>query len=137
MSKVRSTGNRSTELKVKGVLEAHGIEGWVRHPPEVPGRPDYYFPQYRLALFVDGCFWHACPKCGRIPKSRVEFWQDKIAGNRRRDLALTRRMRRQDYHVMRLWEHSLSTERWVKRLLRMLHRCGQNELSKSSLKKPV
>ena len=131
MSKVRSKGNRSTELKTKRVLEEFGIEGWVQHPSDVPGRPDFYFPQERLAVFVDGCFWHACPKCGRIPKTRVAFWREKIEGNRRRDLALTRRLRRHGYHVMRLWEHSLRDDRWVSRLIRTLRKCGGNDLSQT------
>ena len=120
MSKVRSKGNRSTELLVKSVLQEREITGWTRHPSDVPGRPDFYFPDRRLLLFVDGCFWHACPLCGRIPKTRVEFWKSKIDGNRRRDQSLTRSLRSNGYHVMRVWEHALRDDRWVERLIRML-----------------
>lgn len=122
MAKVRSKGNRSTELKALSVLETSGIEGWVQHPPDIPGHPDFYFPEERVAVFVDGCFWHACPRCGRIPKTRVEFWSTKIAGNRRRDRSLTRALRKSGYHVMRVWEHGLREDRWVRRLARMLGR---------------
>jgi DNA mismatch endonuclease (patch repair protein) len=73
MAKVRGTGNRSTEAVVEAALRAERIRGWKKHPEDVPGRPDFYFPRYRLAIFVDGCFWHACPNCGRIPKSNVEL----------------------------------------------------------------
>ena len=120
MAKVRSKGNRSTELTVMSVLQEKGITGWTRHPRDIPGRPDFYFPDRRLLVFVDGCFWHACPKCGRIPKTRVRFWKTKIEGNRRRDLSLTRRLRRNGYHVMRVWEHTLRDDMWVRRLIRML-----------------
>ena len=120
MAKVRSKGNKSTELRAISALRERGITGWVQHPSDILGRPDLYFPEPRLVVFLDGCFWHACPKCGRIPKTRVEFWSAKIGGNRRRDLATSRALRNRGYHVMRVWEHALQDDRWVKRLLRML-----------------
>ena len=134
MAKVRSKGNRSTELKAVSTLKASGIEGWVQHPSGVLGRPDIYFPEERLAVFVDGCFWHACPRCGRIPKTHVEFWSTKIAGNKRRDRSFTRTLRKNGYHVMRVWEHGLREERWVRRLVRML---GRYNLSGSSDRRPA
>lgn len=120
MAKVRSKGNRSTELRVMCRLQQCGIAGWTSHPADIAGHPDFYFPDSRLVVFVDGCFWHACPKCGRIPKTRVEFWRAKIEGNRRRDLSIARRLRRQGYHVMRIWEHALQDDRWIRRLIQML-----------------
>ena len=124
MAKVRSKGNRSTELRAMSTLQESRIMGWTRHPSDVPGHPDFYFTEHRLVVFVDGCFWHACPKCGRIPKTRVEFWKAKIAGNRRRDLSISRALRKRGYHVMRVWEHALQDDRWVRRLVRMLGRCA-------------
>lgn len=122
MSRVRGTGNRSTEGWVEEVLVEQGIEGWIKHPGDIPGKPDFYFPENHLAVFVDGCFWHACPTCGRIPKSRVEFWKGKIEENRRRDNRTRRNLRRQGYHVMRIWEHELRAGRWVGRMRAMLRR---------------
>jgi DNA mismatch endonuclease, patch repair protein len=122
MAKVRGTGNRSTEGRVEAALKEQGITGWTKHPQDVPGRPDFYFPDQRVALFVDGCFWHACPRCGRIPKSRVEFWRAKIDANRRRDNRTRRRLRRQGYHVVRVWEHELRSLRWIGRLRGYLRR---------------
>ena len=120
MAKVRSTDNRSTELRVLSALQDSGIAGWVRHPADVLGHPDFYFPEHALVVFVDGCFWHACPKCGRIPKTRVDFWKTKIEGNKRRDLSVARALRKRGYRVMRVWEHALRDDKWVRRLLRML-----------------
>ena len=120
MAKVRSKDNRSTELRMISELQERGITGWMRHPADVPGRPDFFFPNQRLVLFVDGCFWHACPKCGRLPKTRVDFWHTKLAGNRRRDLSISRKLRKQGFHVMRVWEHALPDERWIRQLTRML-----------------
>lgn len=120
MSKVRATGNRSTELKVQKKLEEECINGWLKHPGDIPGKPDFYFPRERLVIFVDGCFWHACPRHGRIPKTRTEFWERKIDENRRRDNRTHRNLRRQGYHVMRIWEHEIAEEGWVRRVRRML-----------------
>lgn len=123
MSRVRGKGNRSTEGRVETVLISQDIGGWVKHPKEVPGHPDFYFPEHRLALFVDGCFWHACPKCRRrMPSTRADFWRDKIEGNRRRDNRVRRQLWSQGYHVMRVWEHDLKRESWISRLRAMLRR---------------
>lgn len=124
MSRVRGTGNQSTEGRIEAALVENRIGGWTKHPTEIPGRPDFYFPEYRLALFADGCFWHACPKCGRLPKSRVDFWGPKLDANRRRDNRTRRAMQRQGYHVIRVWEHEIRSERWVGRLRGMLKRLG-------------
>jgi DNA mismatch endonuclease (patch repair protein) len=121
MSRVRGTGNKSTELAVEKVLNQAGISGWVKHPTDVLGRPDFYFPECRLAVFVDGCFWHACPRCARrTPVARQDFWSAKIDENRRRDERTRRRLRRDGFHVMRVWEHEAAGLRWLSRLRRML-----------------
>src|ERR1700681_2912653 len=86
MAKVRGHGNRSTEGEVERVFRESQIRGWVKHPKDIVGRPDFYFRRVKLAVFVDGCFWHACPKCDRrTPATRSGFWRRKIAGNCRRD----------------------------------------------------
>ncbi len=123
MAKVRGSGNKSTEGRVEAALRAAGIEGWEKHPKGVLGKPDFYFPCQRLAVFIDGCFWHGCPVCARrTPTARADFWREKIEGNRRRDERQRRRLRGQGYHVMRVWEHSLRTDVWLKRLHSMIQR---------------
>ena len=117
MARVKSTGNRSTEGRVERVLAERGIEGWTKHCRDVPGTPDFYFSKYRLALFVHGCFWHACPKCNRrIPRTRRDFWVKKLDDNRRRDQRVRRKLWKQGYHVVRVWEHQLRTDTWAARL---------------------
>jgi DNA mismatch endonuclease, patch repair protein len=121
MSRVRSTGNRSTEFVVEAVLRAGKITGWRKHPHDIPGRPDFYFPQKKLAVFVDGCFWHACPRCARrMPRSRRKFWKAKLLGNQQRDNRLRRLLVRRGFKTMRLWEHELRESRWLGRLQRRL-----------------
>ena len=123
MSRVRSSGNKSTEEAVAARLTEAGITGCVRHPEGLVGKPDFYFPSHRLALFVDGCFWHACPTCRRRnPRTRGDFWRAKIDENRRRDNRQRRQLRRQGYHVMRVWEHEAKGTRWLRRLEAMMGR---------------
>lgn len=117
MSLIRSKGNRSTELSVETALRAVRIRGWRKHPRGILGQPDFYFPKYRLAVFVDGCFWHACPLCARrMPQTRAKFWAAKIQGNRRRDQRVRRKLVRSGIGTMRVWEHELNTHTWLERL---------------------
>ena len=116
MSLVRSKGNKSTELKVVAALNSHGISGWVSHPSDVQGRPDFYFPEQRIAIFVNGCFWHGCPKCGRIPKTRVEFWVSKIESTKSRDVRVRKNLRSSGHKVLTVWGHSIESEDWLRRV---------------------
>lgn len=137
MARIRSTGNASTELRVIAALRANGIKGWRRHVKHVLGRPDFYFAQGRLALFIDGCFWHGCPRCGHIPKSNVDYWEAKIGRNRRRDAATRRVLVTQGYHVVRLWEHQVRDEKWVPLLLRALEAARALDVGKRSDNRPL
>lgn len=120
MARIRSRGNETTELRVAAALRAHQITGWRRHPKGILGTPDFYFPTARLALFIDGCFWHACPRCGHIPKSNIDYWQKKFARNVQRDQQTDRELRRRGVRVLRLWEHELRELVWLRRLKRRL-----------------
>lgn len=122
MAKVRSKGNASTEGRIEEALKRHGIPGWTKHSLAVACKPDFYFEAERVLLFVDGCFWHSCPRCARVtPKTRRSFWKAKIDENRRRDIRTRRRLRRSGYRVMRVWEHEAGKVSWISRLLRMLN----------------
>jgi DNA mismatch endonuclease (patch repair protein) len=105
MSAIRSQGNRDTEVKLASIFKMSGIIGWRRNIP-LPGKPDFVFQRERLAIFVDGCFWHGCPLHGRNPDSNRAYWLPKLARNRARDLAVTRELRRRGWRVLRLWEHT-------------------------------
>ena len=125
MAKVRSTGNRSTEITVEETLRARRVGGWRKHSKEIPGTPDFYFPSAKLAIFVNGCFWHGCEKCARnVPRNRRRFWTEKIQQNRRRDARTLRRLRRSGFRTMTIWEHSLRNERWFTRLSARLRMTG-------------
>ncbi|HEV2327505.1 MAG TPA: very short patch repair endonuclease [Verrucomicrobiae bacterium] len=122
MAAIRSKGNKETELRLALILRAHGIKGWRRHRP-LPGKPDFVFPTQRLAVFVDGCFWHGCPKHGRNPDSNQHYWLAKLKRNRMRDKMVNRALRVSGWKVLRLWEHDLrSIEHAVKRIESSLQR---------------
>ncbi len=106
MSLIRGKGNKETENALLALLRQNKIIGWRRHLP-LPGKPDFAFPSHKVAVFVDGCFWHGCPKCYTRPKTNRKFWDKKRADNMARDLRVTRKLRRQGWKVIRIWQHSL------------------------------
>jgi DNA mismatch endonuclease (patch repair protein) len=124
MRRIRGKGAKSTESIVRAALQVEEAPAWAEHSSDIIGRPDFYFPSIRLAIFVDGCFWHGCPECRRnTPNTRTEFWTKKIEANRRRDRLVTRSLRAEGIHVMRIWEHSLTSQAWRSRLRAMITRC--------------
>ena len=122
MSRVRSKGNKLTEVALARLFRANRIKGWRRHYP-VTGRPDFAFPNHKLAVFVDGCFWHGCPKHATRPKGNSAFWSTKLDANKARDRKVNRDLRAKGWRVLRIWEHDLTKSRqdWtVRRVMRVL-----------------
>jgi DNA mismatch endonuclease (patch repair protein) len=107
MSRIRGRGNKETELVLAQLFRAHGIIGWRRHQSRF-GKPDFIFRQERIAIFVDGCFWHGCPKHSNMPLNNRMFWEKKLTANKRRDRLVTKTLRQQGWLVLRIWEHDLS-----------------------------
>jgi DNA mismatch endonuclease (patch repair protein) len=119
MGRVRSRGNKTTELRMAAAFRAAGVQGWRRHVSIVGRacdgdlvrvRPDFVFRSARVVVFVDGCFWHGCPKHATVPKTRSAFWRRKICRNKQRDLLVTQALRRAGWAVFRIWEHDLRQE---------------------------
>ena len=122
MAAIRSKGNKDTELKLVRIFRAAEIKGWRRHV-SLPGRPDFVFPRERLVVFVDGCFWHGCPKHGRNPSSNREYWLPKLLRNRQRDKQVKRALSKRQWTILRLWEHDLANpSRAAARVARALNR---------------
>jgi len=109
MRAVRSHGNKATEIVFVKILRRHQITGWRRQSLLV-GNPDFCFPKKRVALFVDGCFWHGCPKHCRMPIGNRTYWNRKIASNVARDRAVVQLLRQHGWRVLRIWEHELGRE---------------------------
>lgn len=126
MSRVRRAGNKSTELRMVDLLRAAGIRGW-RRGAQLSGAPDFVFRRERIAVFVDGCFWHGCPRHRRTPKSQIAFWTAKLTGNMKRDRAVTRELRASGWIIVRIWECALArsrAKRTVARIDRALRHAG-------------
>lgn len=131
MSRIRGRGNKATEVALAKLLRAEGITGWRRHLPLV-GKPDFAFPKQRVVIFVDGCFWHRCPKHSNLPRNNADFWKAKLQGNVRRDRLVTKQLRAAGWHVLRVWEHQLSdAERTARRVLKALDRTEQERFCRS------
>ena len=125
MSRIRSAGNRGTELKLMGLMRECGIGGW-RRGSKLPGHPDFVFSRAALVVFVDGCFWHGCPLHCRLPTSRKKFWLGKIERNMQRDREVTRELKALGWCVMRIWEHSLRKPLASRTIARLLRNLGEN-----------
>lgn len=106
MSRIRSSKNASTEAQLARLLRLHRITGWRRNE-KLTGRPDFVFRGSKVAIFVDGCFWHCCPMHGRSPASNTSYWLPKLARNKRRDYRVARQLRALGWMVIRIWEHDL------------------------------
>jgi DNA mismatch endonuclease (patch repair protein) len=120
MSRVRSRGNRTTEIRLAELLRQWHVTGW-RRGSTLFGRPDFVFPQPKVALFVDGCFWHNCPRCRFKPASNEKYWSAKFARNSLRDEMVNHVLKIRGWHVVRIWEHELQNPvRIKKRLQRLL-----------------
>jgi DNA mismatch endonuclease, patch repair protein len=122
MSRVKGRGNLATELRLIGLFRAHGFNGWRRNAA-LFGRPDFVFPKSRIAVFVDGCFWHGCPIHGSMPQSNRAFWRKKLADNKKRDLHVNRKLAESGWRTVRIWQHELKKpEKLILRLRRKLPR---------------
>lgn len=106
MSKIRSS-NTSVELLLRRALWANGLRGYRLHRRGLPGRPDVTYGRARVAVFIDGCFWHGCPQCYVEPSSNVGYWKQKLSGNRERDARNADSLMRMGWTVIRFWEHEV------------------------------
>lgn len=110
MSRVRSSGNSTTEMAMVWAMRVARISGWRRHMRLLSFRPDFVFRREKVVVFVDGCFWHSCPAHGRVPSSNVEFWLAKLRSNVLRDERANRELSSRGWLVVRFWEHELKED---------------------------
>lgn len=116
MSRIRGSDTKP-ELALRSALWRLGLR-YRLHVP-ITGKPDIVFPRYRLVVFVDGCFWHGCPVHGVAPKTRSQFWNEKLGKNITRDLRTTAILETEGWTVLRIWEHEIKDDvsRPVERVL--------------------
>lgn len=109
MKHVKSQGNKSTELKLIALFNKHGILGWRRNY-QVKGHPDFVFLQQRIAIFVDGCFWHGHDCRNTRPSDNQEYWAKKRDRNIRHDQEVTALFEKRGWTVIRIWECELKNK---------------------------
>jgi DNA mismatch endonuclease, patch repair protein len=106
--------NTQPELVVRRFVHRLGFR-YRLHAGDLPGKPDLVFVGKRKVIFVNGCFWHRHGGCGRMPKSKLEFWKPKLEENRRRDLRNQRRLRKEGWRIQVIWECQLDDMKRVER----------------------
>jgi DNA mismatch endonuclease (patch repair protein) len=114
MAAVKSKGNKATEIRFVQILRKNKISGWRRNF-KLFGHPDFVFPNFQIAVFIDGCFWHGCPKHLRRPSDNRKYWTQKILRNRKRDKLVVKNLRQAGWQVIRIWEHELSVANRIAR----------------------
>lgn len=107
MSAIKGQGNKSTEARFRAMLVRAGVRGWTIQTRAIKGRPDFFFPGKNVAVFLDGCFWHGCARCGHIPARNRPFWQAKIERNQKRDRDTDQYLLDHGIQPIRFWEHDL------------------------------
>ncbi|MDO8872893.1 MAG: very short patch repair endonuclease [Methanoregula sp.] len=121
MSRIRGK-NTGPEIKLRKMLWSHGIRGYRIHH-NMPGKPDIVFIKKKIAIFIDGCFWHKCPIDFQEPETRKEFWMKKINSNVERDKKITKKLQEEGWTVIRFWEHEVrkKPEEVIEKILLLLH----------------
>jgi len=122
MARVKGHGNRATEERLTEIFKKHSITGW-RRKTKIFGRPDFVFPQLHIVIFVDGCFWHSCPKHRSQPVNNRGFWQAKLKRNVERDKLVNKTLKSRGWCVLRIWQHEL-LRRNESYLLRRIRKAG-------------
>lgn len=114
MSLVRAK-NTKPEMIVRRLVHSLGYR-YRLHDRRMPGIPDLVFPSRHAVIFVHGCFWHRHANCGRMPKSRLDYWLPKLERNKARDVANIKALRRDGWRVLVVWECQLSDQNLARRL---------------------
>lgn len=105
MSQIKGK-NTKPEILLRKLLGLNNVKGYRIHH-ELIGKPDIVFPKKKIAVFIDGCFWHKCKKCFVEPETRKKFWIEKINGNVKRDKEVNRVLRKKGWKILRFWEHQV------------------------------
>ncbi|MGD0336334.1 MAG: very short patch repair endonuclease [Candidatus Omnitrophota bacterium] len=113
MSQIRARDTQP-EIILRKAISSAGISGY-RLNYRLLGKPDIVFPKRKIAVFIDGCFWHKCPRCFIKPDTNKKFWNEKIASNVKRDKIVNTELKRKGWKVLRIWEHELRKGKIIKR----------------------
>lgn len=132
MSSIKSTKNKTTELKLIEIFKDTTITGW-RRSYKLYGKPDFVFLKEKIALFADGCFWHGHNCRNTKPKTNSEFWIRKIQRNKNRDVIVTNLLNKKGWKVIRIWECEINQKKIhykIELLEKLLEQNGFNKVKK-------
>jgi DNA mismatch endonuclease (patch repair protein) len=100
----------SIERRLFSMLAGLGINGWKQNASDICGKPDVIFKEQKIAIFIDGCFWHGCPTCNRpLPQTNKDYWESKINRNKQRAKENNKLLYKDGWKVLRIWEHEIRT----------------------------
>lgn len=116
MSRIKSS-DTLIELKLRKFIWKNGLKGY-RLKSKIAGKPDIYFSKQKVAVFIDGCFWHKCPIDFIRPKSKNDYWDRKIKNNVKRDKEINLELKKEKIKVLRFWEHEIVNN--IKKCYRIL-----------------
>ena len=108
---MRAVKGKGTKLEKRlwAMLAGLGFKGWQKNADDIVGKPDVVFLTQRIAIFVDGCFWHGCPYCNRkLPEANKEYWEKKIKRNIELARSYDEQLRRKGWTILRIWEHEMA-----------------------------
>ncbi len=108
MARIRSF-NTSIEKKFRSLLYKNGFRNYKINA-NIPGKPDIYFPKEKIAVFIDGCFWHRCKKCFNEPKSNTEYWRKKIDRNVKNRKKIRKKLKENGIILISFWEHEIKKD---------------------------
>lgn len=119
MQQVKSSCNKSTELRLISYFKANHIIGWRRNF-KLFGNPDFTFPKIKTVVFVDGCFWHGHNCRNTKPQDNIDYWKQKIENNRKRDIEVSKTLQQRSWKVIRIWECELKNAELLGRFFVLL-----------------
>lgn len=121
MQAVKGKGTK-LEKRLWAMLAGMGLKGWKKNADTITGKPDVVFTSQRVAVFIDGCFWHGCPHCHRkLPKTNCEYWERKIKRNVELAQLHDKQLQRDGWTIVRIWEHEMADKAIIRaRILRAL-----------------
>jgi len=108
MASIRGKNTRP-EVTIRKILWKKGMR-YRLHNKSVFGTPDISLKKRKIAIFVDGCFWHGCNRCYKEPKTNVEFWRNKIIQNKKRRIKVRRHLKKEGWRILEFWEHEINSD---------------------------
>jgi DNA mismatch endonuclease, patch repair protein len=110
MSSIKAS-NTKPEMLLRNMLYNTGNRGYRKNFKDLPGKPDIVYTKQKVAIFINGCYWHGCEQCGwKPPKHNSEYWVNKITKNRQRDIAKKENLERLGFTVITVWEHEIKSD---------------------------